>query len=52
MPAVQKWLLWLVGLGALGLVLAKPDAVYKAAQAARSVTAGSIVDVTSGKSNA
>lgn len=51
MGTVQKWLLWLVGLGALGLVLANPDAVYKAAKAARSVTAGSIVDVTTGKSN-
>lgn len=52
MPVVQRWLLWLAGLGALGLVLAKPDAVFKAAQSFRSVTAGSIVDVTTGKSGA
>lgn len=47
---IQKWLFWLVGLGALGMVIAKPDAAFKLANAARSVTAGSIVDVTTGKS--
>ena len=45
MAPVQKWLFWLVGLAALGMVLAKPDAVYKASQAVRNVTAGSISDV-------
>lgn len=49
---VQKWLFWLVGLGALGMVLAKPEAAFKLAQGARSLTAGSIVDVTTGKSGA
>lgn len=48
MSLLQKWMLWLVALGAGGMVLAKPDAVYKVAKSVRSVTAGSIVDVTSG----
>lgn len=48
MTLAQKWLAWLVGLGALYLVTAKPDAIYKGAQAFRSATAGSIVDVTTG----
>jgi len=46
MTLVQKWGLWLTGLGALGLVLANPSAFYKVATGIRSVTAGSIVDVT------
>lgn len=46
MSLVQKWLSWLVGLSALGLVLAKPDAFYKATQGVRDLTAGSIQDVT------
>jgi hypothetical protein len=45
---VQKWLSWLVGLGALYLVTVKPDAIFKGLQGVRSVTAGSIVDVTTG----
>lgn len=49
---IQKWLFWLVALAAGGMVLAKPDAFYKAAKGVRNVTAGSIVDVTTGKSNA
>jgi hypothetical protein len=49
---VQKWLFYLVGLGALGMILANPNAVYRAGQAIRGVTAGSIVDVTTGKSRA
>lgn len=48
-PLLQKWLAGLIGLGALFLVFNKPDAFYKLAQGARSVTAGSIVDVTTGK---
>lgn len=46
---VQKWLFWLVALAAGGMVLANPNAFYKAAQGVRSVTAGSISDVASGK---
>lgn len=49
-PLLQKWMLALVALGAGFLVFSKPDAFYKAAQGFRSVTAGSIVDVTTGKS--
>lgn len=49
MSIVQKWLAALVGLGAGYLVFQNPDAVYKAAMSIRSLTAGSIVDVTTGK---
>lgn len=53
MTTLQKWSLALVALGAGFLVLSKPDAFYKAAQGVRSLTAGSIVDVTTGgKGNA
>jgi len=38
----------LVGLGAGYLVFSNPDAFYKAATGLRSLTAGSIVDVTTG----
>lgn len=48
MTIVQKWLAALVGLGALYLVVTKPDAIFKGAQAFRSATAGSVVDVTTG----
>lgn len=48
MGLAQKWLLGLMGLGALGMVLANPNAFYTGAKAIRSVTAGSIADVTSG----
>lgn len=49
MTLFQKWAAWLVGLGAGALVLANPDAVYKSAQAVRSLTAGSITDVISAR---
>lgn len=52
MTLLQKWLLILGGLGAAALVLSKPDAFYKAASGIRSVTAGSISDVTTQKSGA
>jgi hypothetical protein len=51
MTTAQKFVAWLVGLGAGFLVVSKPDAIWKAAQSARSLVAGSIVDVTTGKSN-
>jgi hypothetical protein len=38
----------LLGLGAGYLVFTNPDAFYKAATGFRSLTAGSIVDVTTG----
>lgn len=48
MTLIQKWMLGLIALGAGYMVLANPNAVYKAGQTFRSVTAGSIVDVTTG----
>lgn len=50
MTLAQKWVLGLLGLGAVFLVVSKPDAIFKAANGLRSVTAGSIVDVTTGTS--
>ena len=48
MTLVQKWMLALVGLGAGFLVFTNPEGFYKAASGFRSLTAGSIVDVTTG----
>jgi len=48
MTLIQKWIGGLLGLGAAFLVLANPDAFYKAATGVQRVTAGSIVDVTTG----
>jgi len=48
MTLLQRWLGALVALGAGWLVVTNPNGVFKASQAFRSVTAGSIVDVTTG----
>lgn len=48
MTLLQKWLAGLIGLGAGYLVLTNPNGFYKAASGLRSLTAGSIVDVTTG----
>ena len=48
MTILQKWMLGLLGLGAGYLVFTNPNAFYKAATGFRSLTAGSIVDVTTG----
>jgi len=48
MTLVQKWLGGLIALGAAYLVFSKPEGFYKAATGLRSLTAGSIVDVTTG----
>lgn len=48
MTLAQKWLMALVGLGAGYLVLANPNSFYRATQGIRQLTAGSIVDVTTG----
>jgi hypothetical protein len=48
MTLVQKWLTGLIALGAGYLVFTNPNGFYKAAQGLRSLTAGSIVDVTTG----
>ncbi len=48
MPLLQKWLLGLTLLGAGFLVFQYPGSFYKVASGLRSLTAGSIVDVTTG----
>lgn len=48
MTLLQKWMMALVGLGAGYLVLANPDAAFKAANSFKQLTAGSIVAVTTG----
>ena len=48
MSLVQKWSLGLLGLGALYLVFTNPDSFYKAAKGFESLTAGSVVAVTTG----
>jgi len=48
MTLVQKWLAGLIALGAGYLVFTNPNGFFKAAQGLRSLTAGSIVDVTTG----
>lgn len=48
MTLAQKWLGGLILLGAGFLVLTNPNGFYKAATGLRSLTAGSIVDVTTG----
>lgn len=52
MSLIQKWLLGLIGLGAAALVLAKPDAFYTATKGIRNLTAGTVADITTGKSPA
>lgn len=51
MTIVQKWIASLVGLGAGFLVMTNPEGAYRLAQGVRSLVAGSIVDVTTGKTN-
>ena len=48
MGLAQKWLLGLIGLGAGFMVFSNPNGFFKIATGARSLTAGSIVDVTTG----
>lgn len=48
MTTAQKWLMGLIGLGALYLVVTNPNGVYKAAQSARTVIGGSETDIISG----
>jgi hypothetical protein len=48
MTLLQKWMMGLIGLGAAYLVLTNHNGFYKAASGFRSLTAGSIVDVTTG----
>lgn len=48
MSLAQKWLSGLIGLGALYLVVTNPTGVYKAATALQRLTAGSVVNITTG----
>lgn len=48
MPLLQKWGLALVGLGAAYLVFTNPEGFYKAASGLQKLTAGSIVNITTG----
>jgi hypothetical protein len=47
---LQKWLMGLIGLGALSLVLTNPQGFYSATNGVRQLVGGSIADVqTQGK---
>jgi hypothetical protein len=48
MQLAQKWGLALVGLGAAYLVFTNPEGFYKAATGIQRLTAGSIVNITTG----
>lgn len=48
MSLLQKWMMGLLGLGAGYMVFTNPNAFFKVATGVRSLTAGSIVDVTTG----
>lgn len=48
MGLAQKWTLGLIALGAFYLVVTNPNGFYKATQGLRQLTAGSVVDVTTG----
>lgn len=40
MGTVQKWLLYMAGLGALVVIVANPNGVFKAAQSIQTVVGG------------
>jgi hypothetical protein len=48
MGTLQKWLLGLVGLGALYLVVTNPQGFYKAATGVRQIVGGTEGDIISG----
>lgn len=48
MSLLQKWMMGLLGLGAGYLVLSNPNAFYKAATGFQRLTAGSVVNITTG----
>jgi hypothetical protein len=48
MTTVQKWLLGLVGLGALYLVVVHPAGAYQAAQGAETLIGGSETSIITG----
>lgn len=45
---LQRWLMGLIGLGALFLVVTNPNGFYKAAQGVRQVVGGTEADVITG----
>ena len=45
---LQKWLMGLVGLGALYLVVTNPTGVFRAAQAVKNVVGGSETQIITG----
>lgn len=45
---LQKWLMGLLGLGALYLVVTNPNGFYKGAQGIRQVVGGTEADIISG----
>jgi hypothetical protein len=45
---LQKWLLGLIGLGALYLVVTNPQGVYRAAQAGKNLIGGSETQIITG----
>ncbi len=48
MTTVQKWLMGLLGLGALYLVVTNPEGFFKASKGIRQVVGGTESDVISG----
>lgn len=51
MSLLQKWLLGIIGLGAGYLVLTNPNGFFKFASGFKQLTAGSVVDVTTGRNS-
>lgn len=45
---LQKWLMGLIGLGALFLVVTNPNGAYKAAQGVRQIVGGTEADIITG----
>lgn len=45
---LQKWLLGLIGLGALYLVVTNPNGVFKAAQSIKTIVGGSETQIITG----
>jgi hypothetical protein len=48
MSTLQKWLMGMIGLGAIYLVVTNPQGFYKFAQGTRQIVGGTEADVISG----
>jgi hypothetical protein len=48
MSTIQKWLMGLLGLGALYLVVTNPNGFYKAAQGVKQVVGGTETQIITG----